>query len=697
MRRSLIAALALLAVAAPASAVAAEDRVFVLRGAGLRVVVEPDPWRLRVTDTAGRPILSEARPGLPDPPANADRAAYDGGSGPDVAYPGLASVTYQPLSYLREGRWQRVTALRSARRRGPRAATLRAATSDGREATVTLRIERDATVRLSFIPPPGATAVEEAFVKPPDARIVGGGQRFGAIDQTGRSVPLWISHGIGSDRYGSTNEIAFPFLMSTGGWGMWARGHARGELNVALPGERPDALNVVLEDDRLDLDLYTGRPADVLAAHTARAGRPRAAPPEWALRPMFWEDDDTSQASATALLDRLQAAKIPVGAIWIDNPWEARKGDFAPDPRRFPDFDGFARALHERGVKLMAWTSPFVPDDAPDRVTGTPDGDQTYLGGRRLDPHHDLTDPRAAERMTDKATALLLRGVDGFKLDRGEEDLGDGARYASGEPNRLVHNRYVLRYQAALAAACARARKPDGCFLIARGGASGTPALAASWAGDNLSLPGKLGLGQALNSLLSLSLSGQPVSGSDIGGYVGTRKDNPSPSALDFPQRAVYLRWAQLGALSPIMETDLDPTARFADPEVVRIFRRFAIIHDRLAPYTGRAAREAIRTGMPIVRPLMLAYPGDPVAVRIDDQYLFGPDLLVAPIVDPVSELGAPDVRPVYLPAGGWTDAWTGERFRGPLTLPVAAPLDRMPLFVRDGARLPAGLFEDLP
>jgi alpha-D-xyloside xylohydrolase len=692
VRRIVLLALTLL-VGLPATAQA--DQV-VLRSRGMQVVIERDPWRLQVLDAGGHPVLTEAGPPAPgaDPFPNPDHGLYrDPVDGVDIAYNGLETVTYRPLSYLRAGAWQHVTAVRRVHG-GGRAARLDVATSDGLGASVTVRLA-DAGAQLSVQPPPGTTAVEEAFAKAPGDRVFGGGQRMSAVEQTGRSIPLWISHGPGADRYVSTNEIAIPFLLSSGGWGLAAEGTARGELNVGVPAERPDALNVVLEDDRLDLDLLAGQPADVLAAYTRRAGRPEAAPPDWAFQPMFWQDSDINQQAAETEVARLKAAGIPIGAWWIDNPWERRHGDFAPDPGRFPDFEGMLARLHAQGVHVMAWVSPFVPDDFPYRVGNiAPTGDQTYLGGRGTEQHADLTDPRALEAETAAAARLLARGVDGFKLDRGEEDLGDGSTWANGAPSRLNHNAYVVAYDQAMREACRRAR-PD-CFLIARGGYAGTPRYVASWAADNLSAPGPAGLDQALNSLLSLSLSGQPVSGSDAGGYTGTRKDSASPTAADSPTKATFLRWTALSALSPIMETDLDPTSKFGgDPEVVADFRRFALLHSRLAPYLADAARSAQQTGMPIARPLVLAYPDDPVAVATTDEYLLGPDLLVAPLTSAAGELGI-DGRRVYLPAGGWTDPWTGAHLQGPITVPVAMGLDRAPLYIRDGARLPSNLFAGL-
>ncbi len=687
-------ALALVCAAAPERALAltAQDEPgsLTLRDHGRTVVIEKAPWRLSVREEGGRVLAAEAAATAVEEIPNADRSAFaDIVGDTDIAYPGLPTVSYQPLAYRRAGTWRHVAALRtSALRDG--AAELDVATSDGGTGRVTVAIEPDGAVRVAFRPPPGEAveAVADAFVAPVGERYLGGGQRFGAIDQRGRSVPLWVSHGPGSDRFGSTNEIAVPFLLSTGGWALGLESAARGELNVAVPGERPDLLNAVIEAPELELRLYTGSPPEMLSAYTQRSGRPSPPPAAWAYEPAYWMDEGNTQAAIEAYVDRLGREDLAAGAFWIDNPWEAHKGDFGPDPKRFPSFDAMVARLRDRGVHVVAWASPFVDKDSAlgpavnaggHLVEGTGADDATYVPPRGLDPHLDFTDRPGVDLYEAAAARLLARGVDGFKADRSEEDLGDASRWADGAPNRLQHNLYPVRYQAALRAACVRAGKAD-CFIIARGGAAGSQRHAAAWAGDNLSAPGAAGLGQALRSLLSLSLSGQPISGSDIGGYTGTRSD----AGDGFPTKELFIRWTQLGALSPIMQTLYAPWE--FDAETVAVFRRYAAFHAALAPTLARWGREAAGTGVPIVRPLPYAFGGDASAAQVDDEYLLGPDLLVAP----VTETGqGNESRTVYLPEGRWRDVWSGAVTAGPQTLVVAPPLDQIPLYVREGGSFP--------
>jgi alpha-D-xyloside xylohydrolase len=149
------------------------------------------------------------------------------------------------------------------------------------------------------------------------------------------------------------------------------------------------------------------------------------------------------------------------------------------------------------------------------------------------------------------------------------------------------------------------------------------------------------------------------------------------------------MRWTELGALSPIMQTPVPPW--WVTDNAITVYRRYATLHDRLVPYISAAAKQTIADGTPIVRPLPYAFPDDAAAVAADDEYLFGPDLLVAPATSALSALGI-GARKVYLPAGKWRDFWTGTVYQGPMSQTLIPDLDKIPLYVRDGAQLPTGV-----
>lgn len=627
--------------------------------------------------------------------------------GIDRCYPGLVDVSYQPLAYRTAAGWQAASGA-SLREAGRRELWLDLATSDGAGAELRVGFAEDGALELDYRPKAAdVQAVADAWAAGIGPGYYGAGQRFGRYNLRGLSVPLWISHGLGSDRsLLSTNEVVAPFFWSSAGWGLWSAQDERGEFNFANPLERADAVQVLREAASLHHVFYLGTPQEILSAHTARAGRPRWRPAEWMWRPMIWQDEDTSSESVLALVEGMSSRDIPLGAVWLDNPWDAGRASFEFSAERFPDPAALIDAVHAAGVKLMVWLSPYVGGAAEayarERgwvVSGTrEDGnDATYFPTRGIDPALDFTHPEAFAWWRDGLRGLIARGIDGVKLDRCEEDLSDTSVWANGLPNRANHNPYCVLYQRAAweAFAAERPANAEGVSdyaLLARGGWTGSARYTGHWAADNLSLPGLLGLGQALNSLLSLSASGFPWSGADIGGYVGLRQDMGEGAAgnpLLLPTPNLYIRWTQLGALSPVMQSAIPPW--WVSDAAIDNYRRYATLHDRLAPLTAELARASIEQGVPIVRPMAYAYPDDAQALLAEDQYLYGPDLLVAPITGELVDLGLA-IRTVYLPAGRWRHFWNGIEFDGPLTVPVVAALDELPLFVRVGAALPAGV-----
>lgn len=677
---------------------------YVIGDGATSVELERSAWHLRWKRADGALLVEDASGGAATQD-NPDYARYDDRQdGIDKAYPGLPVVSYRPWAYRAGGQWHYATGVGGVRVAGD-TATVEVATDDGLGATLVLRFAADGTLRGRYAPAAtGVDAVSTAWQSPSTEHYFGGGQRFSSLDLRGSALPLWISHGPGSNRATSTNEIASSFFWCPCGWGLAADSDARGEIVFAKSDERRDAGRITLEDDALDLVWYRGTPAQMLAAQTARAGRPQWTPPDWMWKPMVWQDGDTSTDSVRKLVDGMRARDIPLGAVWLDNPWDAGKASFDFDPARFDDPDALIAELHAEGLRLMVWLSPFVSgpwfDEASAKgwvVAGTrADGmDATYYPTRGIDPHLDFTNAAATAWWQDGLRKLVRRGVDGVKVDRGEEDLSDDSTWSNGLPNRLNHNAYVDRYQRAIFEAF-RAERPDGDFAIfSRGGWNGSGRWTGHWAADNTSVLGELGLTQALRSLLSLSASGFPFSGADIGGYAGARQDlGESAGGIPLlpPDEATYIRWTQLGALSPVMQTPVPPW--WVSERAVRVYRRYATLHDRLVPYIAAAAKRSVNDGLPIVRPLPFAYPDDLDAVAAVDEYLFGDDLLVAPLTDLLSEIElAP--RSVYLPAGRWRDFWSGETLEGPQKKVLLVPLERLPLYVREGATLPDGVSAD--
>jgi alpha-glucosidase (family GH31 glycosyl hydrolase) len=241
----------------------------------------------------------------------------------------------------------------------------------------------------------------------------------------------------------------------------------------------------------------------------------------------------------------------------------------------------------------------------------------------------------------------------------------------------------VLYHQAAFQAG--QAAKPGDFVFLGRAGYSGSqPYSTGRFTGDQVrNWDPMLGLPSVIPAVLNGSLSGWPYWGPDIAGFFrGPRAVKGSG------EKELWIRWLEMGALMPTMRDmygamDGDPVDLWTDDETLSLFATYARLHTALKPYLYRYARVAHEEGMPIVRPLFLNYPGEAETYDLEDQYLLGDDVLVAPVLEP-----GQTERQVYLPAGQWQDYWTGEMHEGPGRVTVPAPLHQIPLFLREGVDL---------
>jgi alpha-D-xyloside xylohydrolase len=254
--------------------------------------------------------------------------------------------------------------------------------------------------------------------------------------------------------------------------------------------------------------------------------------------------------------------------------------------------------------------------------------------------------------------------------------VGD-VKYFSNEDQRLIRNRYAVDYNHAVAGALA-AHKGQDWVLFQRSGTVGSHMLPFFWGGDNdATFSTENGLPTVVTAGLNAGMSGISLWMTDLGGYIKHERYDGD--------NVLFARWTEYSALSPGMEVMSSMNLGPWDYgfEALRIFRVYSVLHMSLFPYRYAAAQESARNGLPMMRALVLMHQDDPEARVAETEYYFGPDLLVAPVLSPVSQ------RAVYLPEGAWIDYWTGQRLPGRRTVVAAAPLDRIPLYVREGAILP--------
>jgi alpha-D-xyloside xylohydrolase len=244
-----------------------------------------------------------------------------------------------------------------------------------------------------------------------------------------------------------------------------------------------------------------------------------------------------------------------------------------------------------------------------------------------------------------------------------------------------MRNRYGTLYNNAMEELIQKDLKGNG-VLFARSVTTGAMGIGFLWGGDNeASFSPDNGLPTVVTAGLSAGLSGMPLWGADLGGYLG-QPDTPNALLLE--------RWTEFAAFSPMMEVmsskNIVPwtfDSKTGGTEALDIYRKYAILHMSMFPYRYAAAQQAAKTGMPLIRALVLNYQNDPRARTIKDEYLFGPDLLVAPVID--ENLS----RAVYLPQGDWINLFSGETVTGPKTVVAQAPVDTIPVYARRGTILP--------
>jgi alpha-glucosidase (family GH31 glycosyl hydrolase) len=288
----------------------------------------------------------------------------------------------------------------------------------------------------------------------------------------------------------------------------------------------------------------------------------------------------------------------------------------------------------------------------------------------------DFTNPNALELCRRWWNRRLTLGVAGSMVDFGDR-VPEQAAFYDGRSGAEMHNFYAYDYHRTYSQVFHERRDQD-YILFGRAAAPGTQKWVAQFSGDHPSNFG--GLQAVLTGALSLCACGFSTWGSDMGGFLG------------WPEPEVYIRWTQFACFSPLMRshgrTPREPW-NYGEAAIAN-YKRYAWLRENLLGYVYGAAIQANQTGIPIMRSMAVAYPRDPSLAALGDQYMFGRDLLVAPIL---SEGGC---RPVCLPPGAWTSLWTGKTELGLATIRTCAALDTIPVYLRQGALVPVNLNQEL-
>ncbi|OGB62886.1 MAG: hypothetical protein A2Y94_04535 [Caldithrix sp. RBG_13_44_9] len=371
--------------------------------------------------------------------------------------------------------------------------------------------------------------------------------------------------------------------------------------------------------------------------------------------------------------------------------------DFQWDKQAFPEHQHFINKLHQQNLKLSLWMQPYISIESELFETGKnlnyfvkrPDGSIYVIDyGLSLAPRPDgiirtagvqegwnapvaiidLTNSVAYSWFQDLMRPVLREGVDVFKTDFGE-DIPEDAVFCNGQSGQTMHNLYPLLYNKAVYEVI---RQEKGYGLVwSRSGFAGSQRFPVCWSGDPAADWDSLAA--TIRGGLSLGMSGIPFWSHDIGGYRG------------MPSAELYVRWAQFGLFCSHSRLHGDSPREpwYFGEKVLSIFKKYVRLRYQFFPYLYSTACESIRSGLPVIRAMPLAFPDDSNVYDKDLQFLFGPLLLVAPVYRPDHR------RTVYLPSGRWIDFFTLKEYQGPLNLDLKVSLGRLPIFIRSGAILP--------
>jgi alpha-glucosidase len=531
-----------------------------------------------------------------------------------------------------------------------------------------------------------------------DEHLYGLGERAFPLDLRGRSYVLWNvdpqSYLPGSDPL----YLSVPFCVGI------RAGRSYGLLYdntyrawVDLGATNPDEAIHVAEGDESSYYFFYGPSlSTVLERYTELTGR-MPLPPLWALgyQQSRWSYYPEARVREIARIMREQ--RIPCDALYLDIHHMDGYRSFTWDRRRFPDPARLLSDLHEQGYKVVVTVDPGIKADRHYAVCADglergafctyPDG---KVAGGPVWPGEayfpDFTNPRVREWWGDLYGPLLQAGVDGIWNDMDEptvigpqgDTLANCVRHdweGQGTDHRQAHNVYGLLTARATAEGLQRLRPEQRPFVLTRSGWAGVQRYALHWTGDNMSTWEHLQL--TVPMVLNLGLSGVAFTGADVGGFDGDA------------DAELLVRWTQMGAFLPLFRNHSCLWSRSQEPwafgEPYLSLNRAAIeLRYRLLPYLYTAIWQCSEKGTPIARPLVWAHPNDPATFTLDDEFLCGDSLLVAPVYHPGTTS-----REVYLPADEWFDFWTDERHTGPKTIAAAAPLERIPVYCRAGKVLP--------
>jgi len=518
--------------------------------------------------------------------------------------------------------------------------------------------------------------------------IYGLGERFTAFTKNGQSVAIWNEDG-GTSTYQSYKNI--PFYISNNGYGVFVNHPEKVEFEIGTEQVTKTAFSV--EGGYLDYYLFNGPSMkEVLERYTDLTGKP-SLPAPWTfglwLSTSFTTnyDEETVMSFVDGMLDR----GIPLRTFHFDCFWmkEFHWTDFVWDSRVFPDPKGMLSRIKAKGLNICVWINPYIAQESCLFAEGMEKGyfvkrtngdvwqwDMWQPGMALV----DFTNPDACTWYQEKLAGLLDMGVDCFKTDFGERIPVDGIEYFDHSDAKKMHNYYTYLYNKTVYDILEKKRGKGEAVLFARSATVGGQKFPVHWGGDCWS--DYESMEESLRGGLSLLMSGFGFWAHDIGGFESTSTPD------------VYKRWVAFGLLSSHSRLHGSTSYRVPwayDEEAVDVVRFFTRLKARLMPYLYKTAIQANKTGVPTMRSMVLEFTEDRTCHYVDKQYMLGDSLLVAPIFNEES------LADYYLPAGRWTDFFTGEVKEGGRWIQEKHGYLSVPLLVKENSIVAIGAHDDKP
>ncbi len=555
-----------------------------------------------------------------------------------------------------------------------------------------------------------------------DERFVGFGAQYDGVNMKGRELPIWCQeqgHGRGSDPVTAilsqgignpagdwhTSYTCVPWTFTDRGRGIALENTERTIFDL----RQEEVFEIEVWQHSMEAQFIVGRdPGELVERYTEAFGR-MSALPEWSQQGTIIRAHGGSE-EVLAKVAEARLAGVPLAAVWVED-WcglrETALGtrmwwNWSVDRSRYPDWEEMVSTLEGEGVAVLAYVNPYLTDatDHPGmdrhlfkeaRTRGflvlDAAGEIFWMDQAGFDAALiDLSNPDAARWLEEVLEELIATGVRGWMADF-SEGLPLDVVLHDGTP-QTWHNAWPEQWAAINDAALSASGREEDFLVFHRSGNQYSPGLARSfWLGDQLvTWDAHDGLATVVPALISSGLSGYSMQHADTGGYL-------SVSALGVTRgSALFRRWVELNAFTPLLrmhstnqpevnhqwDTDVETTAHLVE---------MAGIFAGLAEYRADLMAESETRGWPLVRPLFFHYPDDETAWTIEDQFMLGPDLVMAPILAPDSV-----ERTLYLPDGAWVHGPTGDVYRGPAWVTVSAPMGMPAVFGRKGSAVPAKL-----